>query len=60
MADKIKIAEQRIEEAEANAKYFAKMFAKTGDEMYKEMREVEIEKMNKIAEAIMKAKKAGA
>ena len=57
MADKIKIAEQRIEEAEANAKHFAKMFAKTGDVMYQEMREFEIEKMNKIVEAIMKAKK---
>lgn len=59
MQNKIEIAQQRIKEAEESAKYFADMYSKTHDVMYKEMREEELERINKIVEAIMKAKKAG-
>lgn len=58
MNEKIKIAEQRIAEAEERAKYFAEMYKQTGKIMYAEMRNEELETMNKIVEAIMKAKKA--
>lgn len=58
MENKIKIAEKRIEEAQDRAKYFQEMYAMTGDKMYKEMCEDEIERVAKIIEAIMKAKKA--
>lgn len=58
MENKIKIAEKRIEEAQDRAKYFQEMYAMTGDKMYKEMCEDEIERVAKIVEAIMKAKKA--
>lgn len=56
MENKIKIAEQRIEEAQERAKYFQEQYAMTGDKMYKEMCEDEIERVTKIIEVIVKAK----
>lgn len=57
MTDKIKIAEERIAEAGENALYFDGLYEETGDEMYKEMRDHEIEKMKKIKAAKEKAEK---
>ena len=56
MKNKIKIAEKRIQEAQERAKYFQEMYAMTGDKLYKEMCEDEIERVTMIIEAIVKAK----
>lgn len=56
MNEKIKIAERRIEEAQDRAKYFAEMYKQTGKILYAEMRDEEIETVNKIVEAIVKIK----
>lgn len=57
MKEKIKIAEQRIEEAQERADYFKEMYKQTGKIMYAEMREEELKLMDKIVEAIIKVKK---
>ena len=56
MENKIKIAEKRIEEAQERAKYFQEKYAMTGDKLYKEMCEDEIERVTMLVEAIVKAK----
>lgn len=57
MKNKIEIAEKRYVEMEARRSRFMKRYATTGDVLDLELATVETENMNKLALAIMEAKK---
>lgn len=57
MKNKIEIAEKRYSEMEARKTEFMKQYAETGITLNLELANVETENMNKLALAIMKAKK---
>lgn len=52
-ADKIKIAEQRIQEAKERKVHFIKKHKATGEALYKDMAEFETESIDKIQQAII-------
>ena len=57
MNDKIKIAEKRYMEMETRQAEFMKQYAESGSALSLELANIEAENMNKLALAIMKAKK---
>lgn len=57
MENKIEIAEKRYLEMEARKEKFIKQYAENGDSLNLELAKIENENMNKLALAIMKAKK---
>ena len=57
MKNKIEIAEKRYAEMETRRAEFMKNYAETGSSLSLELANVETENMNKLALAIMKAKK---
>ena len=57
MEDKIEIGEKRYLEMEARKEKFMKQYAENGDSLNLELAQIENENMNKLALAIMKAKK---
>ena len=57
MENKIEIAEKRYLEMEARKEKFIKQYAENGDSLNLELAQIENENMNKLALAIMKAKK---
>ena len=57
MENKIEIAEKRYEEMEARKEEFLKDYKENGNELSLELANQEQENMNKLMEAIMKAKK---
>lgn len=57
MENKIEIAEKRYSEMEARKAEFMKQYAETGSSLSLELANIETENMNKLALAIMKAKK---
>lgn len=59
MKNKVEIAEKRYAEMEARKLEFMKKYAETGSSLNLELANNEIENMNKLALAIMKAKKGG-
>lgn len=57
MRNKIEIAEKRYAEMETRKSEFMKQYAETGNTLNLELANVEQENMNKLALAIMRAKK---
>ena len=57
MNDKIEIAEKRYTEMEARKAEFMKQYAEYGSTLSLDLANIETENMNKLALAIMKAKK---
>ena len=57
MASKIEIAEKRYSEMEARKAMFMKQYEESGSTLSLDLANVETENMNKLALAIMKAKK---
>lgn len=57
MKNKIEIAEKRYAEMETRKSEFMKSYAETGSALSLELANIETENMNKLALAIMKAKK---
>lgn len=57
MKNKVEIAEKRYAEMEARKSEFMKQYAETGSSLNLELANNETENMNKLALAIMKAKK---
>ena len=57
MKNKIEIAEKRYSEMEARKAEFMKRYAETGSSLDLELANIETENMNKLALAIMEAKK---
>lgn len=57
MENKIKIGERRYLEMEARKLEFMKKYKESGNSLYLELAQIENENMNKLAFAIMKAKK---
>lgn len=57
MKNKIEIAEKRYAEMEARRSRFMKRYAATGDVLDLELATIETENMNKLALAIMEAKR---
>lgn len=57
MKNKIEIAEKRYSEMVARKSEFMKQYAETGNSLNLELANIETENMNKLALAIMKAKK---
>ena len=57
MENKIKIGERRYKEMEDRKLEFMKKYAKSCNSLYLELAQIENENMNKLAFAIMKAKK---
>ena len=57
MDDKVEIGEKRYFEMEARKLEFMKKYEESGNSLYLELAQIENENMNKLALAIMKAKK---
>ena len=57
LQNKLEIAEKRYAEMEARKEDFLKQYAETGSTLSLELANIETENMNKLALAIMKAKK---
>ena len=57
MTNKIEIAEKRYSEMEVRRSEFMKQYAESGSTLSLDLANVETENMNKLALAIMKAKK---
>ena len=57
MKNKIEIAEARFNEMEIRKEQFLKQYSESGSSLSLELAEIEQENMNKLALAIMKAKR---
>ena len=57
MKNKLEIAEKRFEEMEIRKAEFMKQYAESGSSLSLELANIETENMNKLALAIMEAKK---